>query len=132
MKSEKILRRNGILLIGLLFASFVLADYEITWYTIDGGGGTSSGGDYVLVGTAGQPDAGVSSGGDYVLNSGYWASSCGCVVNMTDLANFIQQWLFAGSGLEADLWPDDQVNLEDFAELSYWWMHACPPDWPLK
>jgi len=31
--------------------------YEITWYTIDGGGGTSTGGPYVLTGTIGQPDA---------------------------------------------------------------------------
>jgi len=32
--------------------------YEISWYTIDGGGGTSSGGPYKLTGTIGQPDAG--------------------------------------------------------------------------
>jgi hypothetical protein len=31
--------------------------YELTWYTIDGGGGVSRGGQYVLTGTIGQPDA---------------------------------------------------------------------------
>ena len=93
------------------------ADFRISWYTIDGGGGISSGGAYQLVGTIGQPDAGRSSGGDYVLNGGYWAGSCGCVVNLTDLSNFIQQWLLEGPGLEADLWADDVVNLQDFAEF---------------
>jgi hypothetical protein len=47
--------------------------YSIDWSTIDGGGGTSAGGDYVLEGTIGQPDAGpASSGGDYTLQGGFW------------------------------------------------------------
>ena len=37
--------------------------YEISWYTIDSGGGTSSGGSYVLSGTIGQADAAYSAGG---------------------------------------------------------------------
>ena len=121
-----------LLLIPVLFVSIAHAEYLISWYTIDGGGGQSSGGPYVLVGTIGQPDAGLASGGEFVLNSGYWAGTCGCVVNLTDLSKFVQQWLFEGSGLEADLWIDDKVNLEDFAELAWWWMQACPADWPLK
>lgn len=39
---------------------------------------------------------------------------------MTDLSNFVTQWLYTGSGLKADLWADDVVNLVDFAELAYW------------
>ena len=53
----------------------VFADYEISWHTIDGGGGVSSGGDCVLTGTIGQPDSGIMSAGDYVLNGGFWAGS---------------------------------------------------------
>jgi hypothetical protein len=45
----------------------------LDWYTIDGGGGTSSGGDYSLSGTIGQPDAGGMSGGDYDLSGGFWS-----------------------------------------------------------
>ena len=30
--------------------------YELSWSTIDGGGGTSSGGPYTISGTIGQPD----------------------------------------------------------------------------
>jgi hypothetical protein len=48
------------------------ATYTIPWYTVDGGGGTSSGGIYALQGTAGQPDAGVLTGGEYTLTGGYW------------------------------------------------------------
>jgi hypothetical protein len=32
--------------------------YSIDWSTIDGGGGTSTGGVYSVTGTIGQPDAG--------------------------------------------------------------------------
>ena len=47
--------------------------YELTWWTVDGGGYTfSSGGGYELGGTAGQPDAGVLSGGGYTLGGGFW------------------------------------------------------------
>ena len=48
------------------------APYEISWHTIDSGGGTSSGGPYKLTGTIGQPDAGWSNGGKYELLSGFW------------------------------------------------------------
>ncbi len=41
--------------------------FDLSWHTVDGGGGTSSGGDFVLRGTIGQPDAGELSGGDFVL-----------------------------------------------------------------
>lgn len=47
--------------------------YSIDWYTIDGGGGRSVGGGYVLEGTIGQPDAGpVLTGGGYELRGGFW------------------------------------------------------------
>jgi hypothetical protein len=46
--------------------------YAITWWTVDGGGGTSTGGGYTLMGTIGQPDAGVMTGGGYSLTGGFW------------------------------------------------------------
>jgi hypothetical protein len=51
----------------------VAQPYAIDWYTIDGGGGESAGGDYTLTGTAGQPDTGVLSGGDYAIDGGFWS-----------------------------------------------------------
>ncbi|HWN96366.1 MAG TPA: hypothetical protein VNT99_15150, partial [Methylomirabilota bacterium] len=47
--------------------------YSIDWFTIDGGGGTSTGGVYSVSGTIGQPDAGTMSGGNYSLAGGFWA-----------------------------------------------------------
>ena len=49
--------------------------YSIDWFTIDGGGGTSSGGVYLLSGTIGQPDANVRplTGGDFSLVDGFWS-----------------------------------------------------------
>ena len=46
--------------------------YSLDWFTIDGGGGTSTGGLYSVSGTIGQPDAGHMSGGNYSLDGGFW------------------------------------------------------------
>jgi hypothetical protein len=49
------------------------AGYDLSWNTVDGGGGTfSTGGVYSLGGTAGQPDAGLMTGGVYSLAGGFW------------------------------------------------------------
>ena len=50
------------------------AAYLLNWYTVDGGGGTSTGGVYSLSGTIGQADAGVMSGGIYTLAGGFWSA----------------------------------------------------------
>src|SRR6267143_1478397 len=47
-------------------------NYSMDWFTIDGGGGTSTGGLYLVSGTIGQHDAGTMSGGGYVLAGGFW------------------------------------------------------------
>src|SRR5216117_3127344 len=47
-------------------------NFSIDWFTIDGGGGTSTGGVYTVSGTIGQPDAGKMSGGTYTLDGGFW------------------------------------------------------------
>ena len=50
--------------------------YDLSWSTVDGGGGTfSTGGIYSLGGTAGQPDAGLATGGVYTLGGGFWAGA---------------------------------------------------------
>ncbi len=58
----------------LLHSSFILhaQSYAIDWFTIDGGGGVSTGGVYTVSGTIGQPDAGQMSGGNYTVNGGFW------------------------------------------------------------
>jgi hypothetical protein len=49
--------------------------YDLTWSTIDGGGGTTSDGGYTLDGTIGQPDAEAMSGGGYSLVGGFWGGA---------------------------------------------------------
>jgi len=57
---------------GLCAAAF--AQYSIDWRTIDGGGGTSTGGVYSVSGTIGQPDAGPTmTNGQYSVTGGFWA-----------------------------------------------------------
>lgn len=71
-----------VFILGCLLAGFALtgtmnlrAQYAIDWYTIDGGGGTSTGGVYSVSGTIGQPDAGtVMTGGNYSLTGGFWSA----------------------------------------------------------
>ena len=65
----------------LLFAGVFLlivgttAQYSINWHTIDGGGGTSTGGVYSVTGTIGQPDASPTSmtNSQYAVTGGFWA-----------------------------------------------------------
>jgi hypothetical protein len=58
----------------LLATSALAQTYSIDWFTIDGGGGTSTGGVYSVSGTIGQPDAGVLAGGNYSLVGGFWGA----------------------------------------------------------
>ncbi|MFN3409176.1 MAG: hypothetical protein ACK45B_09305 [Limisphaerales bacterium] len=60
------------LLFHLCFSA--LAQYSIPWHTIDGGGGTSTGGVYRVTGTIGQPDAGgPMTSGQFAVTGGFWA-----------------------------------------------------------
>ncbi len=47
-------------------------NFAINWYSIDGGGGSSTGATYTVTGTIGQPDAGTMSGGGFALAGGFW------------------------------------------------------------
>ena len=120
----------------------VSADYEISWNTIDGGGGRSAGGDYTLVSTIGQLDAGEMSGGDYSLSGGFWPAGpqalLQCFVNFEHFAAFALYWLDTPcnegnnycDGADLDYYGD--VDLQDVKVLSYYWLTDCPPDWPWK
>ena len=61
-----------ILTIALLAGTRAAGIFTIDWWSVDGGGGRSSGGAYVLDGTIGQADAGVLGGATYSSTDGYW------------------------------------------------------------
>lgn len=62
----------------LTFAAFLTTQlsaqtYSINWHTIDGGGGSSTGGVYSVSGTIGQPDAGTPmTNGQFSVTGGFW------------------------------------------------------------
>src|SRR5687767_11599446 len=88
--------------------------FAIDWFSIDGGGGTSSGGSYTLIGTIGQPDAGTLSGGDYVLEGGFLSGIY--VIQTLDAPLLAIQ----KSGTNAVLsWPVDALGflLEETSDL---------------
>jgi hypothetical protein len=74
-------RTTSVLLVmllgGLLFTSTALTSssqgYDLSWWTVDGGGGVLSiDGGYSLNGSIGQPDPGVLADGGYSLDGGFW------------------------------------------------------------
>jgi hypothetical protein len=61
--------------LALSFSAARAQNFAIDWHTIDGGGGTSSGGNFSLSGTIGQPDASAQpmTGGAFSLTGGFWS-----------------------------------------------------------
>jgi len=77
LKNDFVRRNFAKLLVSsalLGFTTLVCAQsYFIDWFTIGGGGGTSTGGVYSVSGTIGQPDAGPTlTGGNFTLQGGLW------------------------------------------------------------
>jgi hypothetical protein len=64
---------TGVVGIGLLAAipSSAQAVLNVDWYSIDAGGGTTTGGTLTVHSTIGQPDAHEASAGTYVLTGGF-------------------------------------------------------------
>jgi hypothetical protein len=128
--------RRFVLTVGLASAAAGLSSgllragtppLEISRATIDGGGIMfSTGGDFELSGTIGQPDAGVLEGGEFELSGGFWfgVAPTDCnndgAVNLFDHASFAE--CLTGPGGESltgcecfDIDGSSAVDLEDFA-----------------
>ena len=116
----------------LLLTFPTLAGYKLNWHTIDGGGGVSAGGTYIIRGTIGQPDAAYLEGGDYELLGGFWPAEPLCIVNFKDYAAFANFWRLNGSGMDADLYQDDTIDYRDLKVIADYWLCYCPYAWPLK
>lgn len=48
------------------------ADYATDWWTVAGGGGTSTGSVFTATGTIGQPAAATATGGQFAVQAGFW------------------------------------------------------------
>ncbi len=66
-----------LLLLLLLTTGIHAQTFSLDWFTIDSGGGTSTGGAYRLSGTIGQPEAHPVTvrlvGGNFSLSGGFWS-----------------------------------------------------------
>lgn len=113
-------------LITIPFCAADADDYDLDWYTVDGGGEMrSTGGRFELSGTIGQPDAGWMGSEPYTLRGGFWAvPPCWCMSDVNndglrngrDIEDFIRCVLASGSNCAcADLVTDGAVDMEDVA-----------------
>jgi hypothetical protein len=71
-----VVRHSSFVIATLLLAgaaSLRAQSFSLDWFTIAGGGGTSTGGVYSVSGTIGQPDAGATmTNGQYSVTGGFW------------------------------------------------------------
>ena len=119
--------------LGLLISALGLPakaqTYSIDWFTIDGGGGTSTGGVYSVSGTIGQPDANATpmTGGNYSLTGGFWSllsvvQTTGAPllsVTRTTINTVLVSWVSPSTGF------DLQVNTNSVASVN--WSNAPGP-----
>ena len=127
----------------LALAPAVLAqDFDIDWYTMDGGGEMwTTGGDFELSGTIGQPDASttIMSGGDFELAGGFWAGAAEdefCYgdldgdndIDLADLAQLLSNYGTPSGAVyeDGDLDADGDVDLADLAGLLSVYGTTCP------
>jgi hypothetical protein len=120
------------ILLFLLLASTAIAGYDIKKYTIDSGGGKSAGGQYIVTGTIGQPDAAYSASGQYELFGGFWPAEPSCFVDFENFAKFAEYWMQTGTGLPADLFRDNVVDYIDLGKFVEEWLCYCPYGWSLR
>jgi hypothetical protein len=116
--------------------------YDLSWYTVDGGGEMfTTGGNFELSGTIGQPDASttVMTGGGYELAGGFWAGAGEeefCYgdldgdndIDLADLAQLLSNYGTTSGAVyeDGDLDLDGDVDLADLAGLLSVYGTTCP------
>lgn len=106
----------------------IASDLTIDCYSTSSGMMFSTGGDFELSGTVGQPDAGTLAGGDFELGGGFWPSveefcfadlNDDHMVGLADLAILLANYntLSGATYLDGDLDTDRDVDLSDLAAL---------------
>jgi hypothetical protein len=127
---------SAAMLLCLLYASAQSGGgYDLSWWTIDGGGVTfATGGTFNLGGTVGQPDASSElTGGAFSLTGGFWFAPClisngdvdgnGCVDD-ADLLSVL--FNFGATGLNpADLNCDSTVDDADLLQVLFNFGSGC-------
>ena len=119
--------KYATLVLCLAAASVLGQEFDLSWHSIDGGGVMrSSGGEFELSGTIGQPDAGFLAGGNFELSGGFWFALVPTDCNEDGAANLLDHDLFTqcmggpDGGISAgcqcfDVDRSGTVDLRDFA-----------------
>ena len=104
------------------------AEYTITGSTFASGGGMSSGGDFSVLGTTGQPSAGDDlAGGDFSVSGGFWEPVVAMdddpicpgdcdnsgAVNFSDLVSMLFEFGTPGTNPGCDADDSGTVNFSD-------------------
>ena len=139
--------RNGLLAVLVLGAATLLTTaaraqsgggYDLSWWTIDGGGITfATGGTFNLGGTVGQPDASNAlTGGAFSLTGGFWfmppciahngdVDANGCIDD-ADLLAVLFAFGNTGSGLgRVDVNCDQVVDDADLLQVLFNFGSGC-------
>jgi len=137
------LTRTILVLAVLVFTGSATAagpTFDRSWFSVDGGGDTSTGGSYEVHGVIGQHDASASqalTGGPYALTGGFLAGptaplcagdiadSSGAnmpdgVVDVFDLLALLANWGMDGVGADIAA-PFDVVDVFDLLDLLATW-----------
>jgi hypothetical protein len=122
----------ALAIVCLLAGTLHAQSLELSYWTVDGGGGTSTGGTLTLRGTIAQPDADQPAlGGTLELTGGFWPCAVRMVgdvngdvhCDVTDLLTLVYSFgLYRGNpgyNLECDFNYDDAVDVSDLLALVY-------------
>jgi hypothetical protein len=112
----------------MVSAASAQTNFSLDWWTIDGGGGTSTGGIYSVTSTIGQPDAGTMSGGNFTLEGGFWGAVAAVqtpgapwlTITRTETNSVVVSW-----PLPSDGWVLECTN--QLAVASAAWPQISPP-----
>ncbi|MDX2147020.1 MAG: GC-type dockerin domain-anchored protein [Planctomycetota bacterium] len=113
------------------------AQVSLPWFTIDAGGGVSSGGEFTLTATIAQHDAGSMSGGqagsEFALTGGFWVRGslpCPADFNADGSVDFFDYLDFVAALdaelPEADFNNDGTIDFFDYLDFASAFGAGCP------
>jgi hypothetical protein len=132
---------GGVLATALPALAQTGGNFDLSWSTIDGGGGQSSGGVFVVMGTIGQPDAGLMTGASLrSVEGGFWgvkfADTCyaNCdnsttapILNVNDFICFLNRFAAGAAYANCDNSTTPPIlNVNDFVCFLNKFAAGCP------
>ncbi|MDZ4756056.1 MAG: hypothetical protein SGJ11_16355 [Phycisphaerae bacterium] len=124
----------NVTVLAIVILSVAGPDLQLTWHSMDGGGGTLEAAAWSIDGSVGQCDAGESVGGVWSLSGGFWpgvpVATCvgdvdgNALVDAADLALVLGAWGPAPRLSIEDIDANGVVNAADLALVLGVW-GAC-------